>query len=292
MSVFVQQSGSECEFSNSDSWVILSPIEQCIKRKIESVGTPLKDWDINIYRGVLTGYNEAFIISTEKRDEILANCQTEDERARTAELIRPILRGRDIKRYGYNWANLWLINTHNGIRGKLERVHIEDYPAIKAHLDQYWDRISKRADKGDTPYNLRNCAYLEDFSKPKILWKRVGSILRFCYNDNEALGLDSTCFAIGNNIEFVCCVLNTPMGHYLLKDAPKTGTGDLLISVQAVEPLKMPSVSHELNKEFKRLLEIMSTNSSNDIENEISQKIFNLYGLSCEEQRYIDENFT
>ena len=204
----------------------------------------------------------------------------------------PILRGRDIKRYGYNWANLWLINTHNGIRGKLERVHIEDYPAIKAHLDQYWDRISKRADKGDTPYNLRNCAYLEDFSKPKILWKRVGSILRFCYNDNEALGLDSTCFAIGNNIEFVCCVLNTPMGHYLLKDAPKTGTGDLLISVQAVEPLKMPSVSHELNKEFKRLLEIMSTNSSNDIENEISQKIFNLYGLSCEEQRYIDENFT
>ena len=292
LSVFVQQSGSECEFSNSDSWVILSPIEQSIKRKIEAVGTPLKDWDIQINYGIKTGYNDAFIINTEKRDEILSNCQSEDERTRTAELIRPILRGRDIKRYGYNWANLWLINTHNGIRGKLERVHIEDYPAIKAHLDQYWDRISKRADKGDTPYNLRNCAYLEDFSKPKILWKRVGSILRFCYNDNEALGLDSTCFAIGNNIEFVCCVLNTPMGHYLLKDAPKTGTGDLLISVQAVEPLKMPSVSHELNKEFKRLLEIMSTNSSNDIENEISQKIFNLYGLSCEEQRYIDENFT
>ena len=167
MSVFVQQSGSVCEFSNSDSWVIHSPIEQSIKRKIEAVGTPLKDWDINIYRGVLTGYNEAFIISTEKRDEILANCQTEDERTRTAELIRPILRGRDIKRYGYNWANLWLINTHNGIRGKLERVHIEDNPAIKAHLDQYWDKISKRADKGDTPYNLRNCAYLRIFLSQK-----------------------------------------------------------------------------------------------------------------------------
>ena len=292
LSVFVQQSGSECEFSNSDSWVILSPIEQSIKRKIEAVGTPLKDWDIQINYGIKTGYNDAFIINTEKRDEILSNCQSEDERTRTAELIRPILRGRDIKRYGYNWANLWLINTHNGIRGKLERVHIEDYPAIKAHLDQYWDRISKRADKGDTPYNLRNCAYLEDFSKPKILWKRVGSILRFCYNDNEALGLDSTCFAIGNNIEFVCCVLNTPMGHYLLKDAPKTGTGDLLISVQAVEPIKLPSVTHELNIEFKRLLEMMIANCSDDIENEISQKIFNLYGLSHEEQRYIEENFT
>ena len=75
MSDFIQQQGVECEFSSSDSWVILSPIEQSIKRKIEAIGTPLKDWDINIYRGVLTGYNEAFIISTEKRNEILANSQ-------------------------------------------------------------------------------------------------------------------------------------------------------------------------------------------------------------------------
>ena len=90
LSDFVQQNGSECDFSSADSWVILSPIEQSIKRKMETVGTPLKDWNINIYRGVLTGYNEAFIITTEKRDEILANCQSEDERTRTAELIRPI----------------------------------------------------------------------------------------------------------------------------------------------------------------------------------------------------------
>ena len=88
LSVFVQQSGSECEFSNSDSWVILSPIEQSIKRKIEAVGTPLKDWDIQINYGIKTGYNDAFIINTEKRDEILSNCQSEDERTRTAELIR------------------------------------------------------------------------------------------------------------------------------------------------------------------------------------------------------------
>ena len=89
LSVFVQLSGSVCEFSNSDSWVILSPIEQSIKRKIEAVGTPLKDWDIQINYGIKTGFNDAFIINTEKRDEILSNCQTEDERTRTAELIRP-----------------------------------------------------------------------------------------------------------------------------------------------------------------------------------------------------------
>lgn len=85
----MQQEHTICDFSDSNSWVILSPIEQSIRRKIESIGTPLKDWDINIYRGVLTGYNDAFIISTEKRDEILANCQTEGERQKTAELIRP-----------------------------------------------------------------------------------------------------------------------------------------------------------------------------------------------------------
>lgn len=161
LSVFVQQEGTVCDFSGKESWVTLTPIEQSIKQKIEAVGTPLKDWDIQINYGIKTGCNEAFIINTAKRDEILANCKTEEERQRTAELIRPILRGRDIKRYGYDWANLWLINTHNGIKGRIPRINIEDYPAVKAHLDQYWDKIRDRADQGDTPYNLRNCAYLD-----------------------------------------------------------------------------------------------------------------------------------
>ena len=129
MSDFMKQEHTVCDFFNSDSWVILSPIEQSIKRKIEAVGTPLKDWDINIYRGVLTGYNDAFIISTNKREEILANCQTEDELQRTAELIRPILRGRDIKRYEYEWADLWIIATFPS-----RHYDIENYPAVKNYL--------------------------------------------------------------------------------------------------------------------------------------------------------------
>ena len=191
MSDFVQHHHSICNFATSDSWVILSPIEQSIQRKIEAVGTPLKDWDINIYRGVLTGCNEAFIISSEKRDEILANCQTEEERQRTAELIRPILCGRDIKRYGYVENGLYLINTHNGVKGKFPRIDINDYPAIKAHLDQYWDKIEKRADQGDTPYNLRNCAYLEDFSRPKIIWAELA-------RTGNAFAIDSSQHTVGN----------------------------------------------------------------------------------------------
>lgn len=159
----------------------------------------MKDWDIQINYGIKTGFNDAFIISTEKRDEILANCQTDDERQRTAELIRPILRGRDIKRYGYEWADLWLINTHNGIKGKIPPINIRDYPAIKQHLDLFWDKISKRDDKGVTPYNLRNCAYLDDFFKPKLFYADISQELNFALCNDVMFCNNTTYFLIADD---------------------------------------------------------------------------------------------
>lgn len=282
----MQQQGTFCDFSGGDSWVIMTPIEQSIKRKIEAVGVPLKDWDIQINYGIKTGYNDAFIITSTKRDEILANCKTEEERSRTDEIIRPILRGRDIKRYGYNWAELWLINTHNGVKGRIPRVRIEDYPAIKAHLDHYWSKIKDRADQGDTPYNLRNCAYLEDFSRPKIIWKRIGSILRFSYDESGAFGLDSTCIATGAHIPYICCILNSLMGHYLLKDSPKTGTGDLLVSVQAINPVKVP-YSEESEKRLTALLQKNLSQDQISIDEDVNRIVFSSYGLSKEEIDYV-----
>ena len=292
---------SVCDFSTSESWVILSPIEQSIKRKIEAVGTPLKEWDINIYRGVLTGCNEAFIITTEKRNEILANCQTEEERERTGNIIRPIIRGRDIKRYGYEWAGLWLIyipwhfpyqfdESIQGASEKAESAFKEQYATVYAHLLQYKEQLSSR-NKAETGIRYEwyamqrwGAKYWQDFLKPKIIWKRVGSILRFGYNDNGALGLDSTCFATGKQIEYLCCVLNSPMGHYLLKDSPKTGTGDLLISVQAVEPIKVPLINEEENSKFKNLFKTHQ-------ENEINREVYELYNLSEEEIKFIMDNY-
>ena len=222
--------------------MILSPIEQSIKRKIEAVGTPLKDWDINIYRGVLTGYNEAFIISTEKRKEILDNCQTEDERKRTEELIRPILRGRDIKRYGYEWANLWLINTHNGVKGRIPRIHIEDYPAVKAHLDLYWDKIKDRADQGDTPYNLRNCAYLEEFSKPKIIYNDIAQTLSFALSKKGEF-LNNTAYFFGShNIEllkFLLTVLNSNVIDWYYRTI-SVQLGEKAVRMFSIYVLKIP----------------------------------------------------
>ena len=272
MSDFVQQQHTICNFSNEESWVILSPIEQSIKQKIESVGTPLKDWDIKIYRGVLTGYNDAFIISTEKRDEILANCQTEEERLRTAELIRPILRGRDIKRYGYDWANLWLINTHNGIKGVKPRIDVNDYPAVKAHLDQYWDKISKRADKGDTPYNLRNCAYLDDFLLPKLIYPETTQGAFFAY-DETGLFLDKTCFMmISKHARYLQATLSSQLFEFAYK--------------RIFSSIELGQHGFQYNKHALIKLPVKKLNKSDSIVYS-DEFFYNCYGIANEEIEYI-----
>ena len=179
-SLYVRQHAKPTRFDNAESWVILSNIEQRIKAKIEAIGTPLKDWNIQINYGIKTGFNDAFIINGEKRAELIA------KDPKSAEIIRPILRGKDIKRYGYDFADLYLINTHNGVKEKgIKRINIEDYPAIKAHLDSYYSQLEARADQGDTPYNLRNCAYIEDFSKQKIIYPDISEKLNFQIIEEE-----------------------------------------------------------------------------------------------------------
>ena len=303
MSLFIQQNQSVLDFASSECWVILSPIEQSIKRKIEAVGKPLKDWNIQIYQGVLTGYNEAFIISTEKKDEILASCLDEDERARTADIIRPILRGRDIQRYNYTWADKWLISTFPA-----RHYDIDKFPAIRDFLLSYGTRrleqtgkeyiingekIKARKKTNNKWFETQDSiSYWEDFIKPKIIWKRIGSILRFSFDDKGCVGLDSTCFATGADIEYLCCVLNSKMGHYLLKDAPKTGTGDLLVSVQAVEPIQIPRPTIEISNKLKNMLNILINSNSDTVNKEIDDIIYALYHLSPEEIHYIDsQNF-
>ena len=114
-------------------------------------------------------------------------------------------------------------------------------------------------------------SYWEDFCKPKILWKRIGSILRFSYDETGCMGLDSTCFATGADIAYICCVLNSKVGHYLLKDAPKTGTGDLLISVQAVEPIKIPIPDETTKSLLNHRLAILINSESQEVEQEIDE---------------------
>ena len=283
LSDFVHQQGVYCEFSNGNSWIILSPIEQSIKRKMEAIGTPLKDWDIQINYGIKTGFNDAFIVTTEKRDEILANCQTEEERIRTDELIRPILRGRDIKRYGYDWADLWIINTHNGIKGKLPRVDVNEYPAIKAHLDQYWDKISTRADKGDTPYNLRNCAYMEDFYKPKIVWGNLNLTASYAMiQDNSFINAPSPMIVPAS--KFLLAVLNSQLADYYIRHLGVTRNGGYFeYKPMFVEKLPVPQ-----SVDAKVVTDIESYVDSKN-ETAIDKAVYMFYGLTEEEILYINQ---
>ena len=284
MSDFVQQQNSVSDFSSSDSWVILSPIEQNIKRKIEAIGTPLKDWDIQINYGIKTGFNDAFIISTEKREEILANCKTEDERKRTAELIRPILRGRDIKRYGYVNNGLYLINTHNGIKGKLPRIDINDYPAVKAHLDQYWDRISTRADKGDTPYNLRNCAYLEDFNKQQIVWIELSDEPKFALA-KDIVSLNTVFFLTGEHILHLLGLLNSKLITWYFRHCIGTtsGVGTNRWLKYTIEQIPMAPTNSNLEEMSLSISAFYDQNHNK----EIDLLVCRLYNLNKEEVAYI-----
>ena len=285
-----RQHAAPCAFPAEESWVILSPIEASIKRKIEAVGTPLSEWDISINYGIKTGCNEAFIISTARRDEILVACRDEAERERTAELIRPILRGRDIKRYGYEWAELWIIGTHNGVRGKFPRIDIEEYPAVKAHLDQYWDKIAVRDDQGATPYNLRNCAYWEDFEKPQILWIELSDEPKFCFAE-KFVSLNTIFFLTGENIHHILGLLNSKLITWYFKHCIGTtsGVGTNRWLKYTIERLPIAGVDPRV-EEFATLLCEDATENREEIDYKLSHIVCELYKLTPEEIDFISNN--
>ena len=288
LSDYVQTHIQISSFKSDDTWSILNEIELSIKQKVEKAGIPLKNWDVKMYRGVLTGFNDAFIITSDKREEILSNCADDSERDRTAELIRPILRGRDIRRYGYEWADLWLINTHNGVKDSLERIKVEDYPAIKLHLDYYWDKIESRADKGDTPYNLRNCAYVDEFSKPKIIYPNMTKFLPFVY-DTYGLVTNQKCFIItGKRLAFLTAFLNSSLFKFCFADKfPELQGKTRELSKIFMDEIPVMEVSDDEEARFLLIVESTQKNISREKLLDIDKAIFDLYQLSEEEREYI-----
>jgi hypothetical protein len=237
-------------------------------------------WNLNIYRGVLTGCNEAFIIDGIKKDELIA------KDPKSAEIIRPILRGRDIKRYGYDFANLWLINTHNGIKEKnIKPIKIGNYPAIKHWLDvggiayngniyRGYEQIENRADQGVTPYNLRNCAYMEDFYKQKIMYSEIVREPQFYLDDNGEFFPEATVFIMtGENLEYLIDILHTKAVTYFFKTfyaGGGLGEDGYRYKKKFLENLPIPKSIELFNK------------------SDIQHSIYTLYGLSDEEMEFIE----
>ena len=302
LSLFVEQENSICDFSNSDSWVILSPIEQSIKRKIEAVGTPLKDWDIQINYGIKTGCNEAFIIDAAKRDEILANCQTEDERRRTEEIIRPILRGRDIKRYGYEWAGLYLIATFPS-----RHYNIDDYPAVRNYLLSFGiERLEQtgetRTVNGNSIKSRKrtnnkwfetqdSISYWEDFSKPKVVYMEIQTdnpaggypFPCYSYDDNRCVVLNTGYIMSSKTIDsrYVLGILNSRLGKFLVK-LYVTQLQERQFRMLSQYVMRFPIVqpSKEQEAEMIQFVQDILEHQSVILEKRIDELAFQIYGLS------------
>ncbi|RDU53776.1 Eco57I restriction-modification methylase domain-containing protein [Helicobacter sp. MIT 01-3238] len=240
-------------------YLFLDSTALALKAKIEASGTPLEEW-VEVNSGIKTGYNEAFIIDTKTKDKILADCKTESERKHTKQIIKKMLKGEHIKRYGYEWANLWLINTHNGYSlpngDKIPPIDIKQYPALKKHFDKKARlNVGKgkgfldRDDKGITPYNLRNCAYVEDFNKPKIMLNKASQINAF-YLDNEGEYYgDVTTYILKADkfLYYLLGVLNSKM-FYLAYNAFYVGggiEGELTLFTLKKFPIPKPNAKNK-----------------------------------------------
>ena len=232
--------------------------------------------DINY--GIKTGYNTAFIIDSEMRAEIIA------QDPKSAEIIKPVLRGRDIQRYQAQWAELWLIDTHNGY-GDVPPINIDDYPVIKDHLNGYYERLALRQDKGRTPYNLRNCAYHDEFLKEKLFWMDLTERGRFAYKKEMMFCANTAYMVSGSSLKYLCAVLNSDLiTWYMRNSALNSGMGLPRWVRFTVERLPIPILTAEEQNPFIHLVDriLFEMTSGRDahvtvLEDEINWRVYGLF---------------
>ena len=277
---------------NSTSWIVLNNIEQAIKTKIEKLGKPLKDWDVRINYGIKTGYNEAFILNAEKRLELIEKCPEADS------IIRPILLGKNIKRYKYDWNKLWIIFTRRG-------VQIDDYPAVKEHLLKYYEELKPRNNNeltGRKPGSYEwfhiqdNVAYYEDFEKPKIVWGNLALHSQFSIVDTGYYINAPSAFIATDNY-YLLAVLNSKVADYYIKQLGVSRSGGYFeYKPMFVEKLPIPVITSDLEEKFKTIVleitEFKKNNQNTDVlEIKVDQMVNKLFHLLPDEIEIIENSF-
>lgn len=273
-----------------DAWFIGSDAEQKLKEKIERIGKPLKEWDVNIYFGIKTGLNDAFIVDMETSKRLVA------EDPKSAEILKPILRGRDVKRYGYEWAGLWLIASGFDIDVP------KKYPAVFRHLKQFEEKAKKRDDQGQNWWNLRACAYYQEFEREKVVWARLMrvhktddiSFPRFSVAHSGTFVSDSLCIITGSDLHYLTGVLNSTYGeNYFRKNIAILDNGGMQMRQQYVENILIPPITPsnkgivgKIDCIVEKILSAKKQNPAADTspqEREIDQLVYKLYDLTPEE---------
>ncbi|CAM2761397.1 TaqI-like C-terminal specificity domain-containing protein [Weeksella virosa] len=263
----------------------------------------MKDWDINIYRGILTGYNEAFIIDGKKKDELIA------EDPKSAEIIRPLLRGRDIKRYSYDFADKYLIATFPS-----KNYNIDEFPAIKQFLIGFYPKL-KQTGENLTAQEIKavlnhakthgipikesslkksrkkttnkwfetqdSISYWEDFSKQKIAWNRIASEKLFSLVDEGIIIQDSMHFFTGNHLKFLCAILNSKLFSWFMYLIIGDTAGGNAGNSDNIRNLTIPKPNRELEIQIERLIK-------SEQYREIDKVVYKLYDISEQEIAFID----
>lgn len=300
---YIQHNACNIPFRNSAPWVITSPIEDRIREKIKALGTPLGEWDINIFYGIKTGYNDAFIVDSVTKNHLIA------KDPKSAEILKPILRGRDIKRYRVEFADFWLIDSNNGYinsRGiKTPPVDINQYPAIKKWLDSHWERIQARADQGRTPYNLRDCAYYNEFEKEKIMYSEIVREQQFFYDTFGFFPEATSFFITGESLKYLISLMNSDFITWAFKKFYAGGglggsgfrykkqfiVNIPLIKLDVIYQKPFIDCVDSINKIIGSHLTTQSKSLLNQIaleEQKINQLVNSLYGLTSEEITYLE----
>ena len=294
ISQYLTDYGANIEIpAKGDPWAILSFAELAIKHKIEDSGIPLKDWDIDIYRGIVTGCNEAFIMDKIKREQLIA------QDPKSAEIIKPLLRGKDIKRYHAQQSGFYILATGYD----LDILH--QYPTIFSYLEDIGKRIDSgriktkgkglfnRDDQGENWWNLRACAYYSEFDEEKIVYPETTHSANFFYDDGQHF-IDKTCFMItGSNLKILVGLLSSTLMTFAYKQycsGTVLGKKGYQYNKHALEQLPVAKIPVAQQPSFIALVDqILAAKAADpdadtaDLEQEIDRMIYALYDLTDDE---------
>ena len=281
-------------------WSVMSLTERRILDKMRAKGTLLKEWDVSIYRGVTTGYNSAFIIDSKTRESLVS------ADPKSADIIKEVLRGKDIQRFRSEWTGRWLITTFPA-----RQLDIEDYPAIRQYLLTYGKERLEQSGKAlpdgskarkktqHSWFELQDStAYYEEFSKEKLVWIELVDNGRFAYDNSGVYGEATTFMMTGRSLKYLCAVLNSTLIRWFLQQtAPTSGMGTSRWKKVYVENIPIPQIAEEQQRSFVQLVdEILEAKAADlnadasELERNIDRLVYDLYGLTEEEDTGVERS--
>lgn len=276
--------------------VVLSKVNQACKKDADSAPETLFSMGYTIYSGFKTGLNDVYCINDE--DEVT---QLTSEDPKSSELIVDMVRGEDLKKFTVS-SHVWLLNIHNGLKKDKEKgeeglpkVDIDLYPAVKKRLDdeKIYSKLVKREDQGDTPYNLRNCAYLREFGKPKIMWGELSDKPKFAYDkDGRYYCLNSVFFFTGKRLEYLLCYLNSSICEYMFsKRCTTSGMGTMRWLKYTVERIPIPQLSETQEKDIVDLYHEFEKALDETILGKINNLFYQYIGLDDDDIKVVEGKF-